>query len=157
MACFEILLSENDIVTDCEPSPIIDTPFCVKVNSRYFPDKLWTDYSYPVLCMWAEEILRNKNRIMPKYTLYFQDGPFWINVRQNKDSLSLYGINGRMNDRVEFEIRSTVPELLNSLLNALKRLEDIVLTNKSFNEYPQKQYVLDSIGHYIEMVGRTLA
>ena len=151
-----IFLSEDDLLVNYESAPTVDTVFYVQVNGSCFPDNLWTDFTYPVLCMWAESLLRNKGRLRTQYDLWFMDGPFRIAVRQNREALFLEGINGRADDRVEFTFCCTASELLHELLCAFIKLERIVLTNENFQNQGIKEHILNTIYHYKEKIKNAL-
>ena len=156
MSKIRIILSGNDVIVNYESAPIVDTIFYVQVNGYCFPDNLWTDFTYPVLCMWAENLLRNKGRMNTQYDLPFMDGPFRIAVKQNGEALLMEGINGRADNRVEFTFRCTASELFHELLSAFNRLESIILTNENFRNQGIKEIVLNSIGHYKEAIENSL-
>ena len=155
MSEIRIILSESDVIIHDESSPIVDTILYVQVNGYCFPDNLWTDCTYPVLCMWAETLLRNKGRTNTQYDLPFMDGPFRIAVKQNGQDLFMEGINGRADNRAEFTFRCTASELFLELLRAFNKLERM-MTYGSFQTLGIKEPVLNSIGHYKESIKKSL-
>lgn len=157
MADFEILLSGSDVRAFDTP-PYLDTPICVRANGRYFPDGLWTDFSFEVLSMWTEEFQRNRWGVRPKYTFQFMEGPFRMIGQQNGDELHLSGINARWaNDIVEFEIRIPVAEFLGELLRAFQKLQRIVYTTDAFRDERTRENALESIRHYTKLLEEMLA
>jgi len=145
---FRIAIADNDIFIDNSLSAIIDTPFYVQINNFCFPDCLWTDFSYPVICVWAENLLRNRGRINTHYTLPFMDGPYWIDVTQNGNNLLLKGINERKDKKIEFISSCTVASVLHELLRAINKSERIVLDNEKLIERETRESILNSIHHY---------
>jgi len=156
MSEIRIILSESDVIINNESTPIVDTIFYVQVNGYCFPDNLWTDFTYPVLCMWTENLLRNKGRINTQYDLPFMDGPFRIAVKQNGEDLFMEGINGRADNRVEFTFHCTASELFRELLRAFNKLERIILTNENFQKQGIKEPIRNSIGHYKESIKNSI-
>lgn len=153
MGEFSIIVSEEDAIISSGPSPVVDTSFCVLSNGEFFPDNAWTDYAFPVLCMWAENVLRNRGRGKTTYALDFMDGPYRIEVRQCHENLILEGINSRAKKRVEFTARTTCQNLLNELLGAFKVLNKILIDNiDNLDPYTIKT-IRDTI-HYYESVLR---
>lgn len=152
MGKFRIKLSESDVNIYNNSSILVDTSFHVQVDGYCFPDNLWTDFAYPILCMWADTLLRNRGRLKTEFDLPFMDGPFWIAVKQNGDVLFMEGINGRNDSHVEFSCCCTASELLHELLSVFNKLEKIVLTNEEFQKRDVKEPILNTIDHYKERI-----
>ena len=148
MGEFSIVVSGEDAIISAGPSPIVDTPFCVILNGEFFPDNAWTDYSFPVLCMWAESVLRNLDKEKTNYALYFMDGPYRIEVRQCREELILEGINSRATDRVEYTARTTFQTLLNELLDAFRVLNKILIDNNVNLDPTTMGTIRDAIRYY---------
>ena len=130
--------------SDCRFSnSIIDTPFYIMIDTIAFPDKEWTDFTYPVLCIWIETILRNQGR-EAKFTLPFMDGPFYIEVEQFTKTLQLKGISRRKERVIEFNVSIHLLVFLNELYRALNKLEMIVVRNT----FDGNHDILWSIQHY---------
>ncbi|MBR6207893.1 MAG: hypothetical protein IKQ69_02745 [Oscillospiraceae bacterium] len=145
---FSIIVSEEDAIISGGPSPLVDTPFCILLNGDFFPDNAWTDYSFPVLCMWAESVLRNRGKERASYALFFMDGPYRIEIRQCHEDLILEGINSRAKDRVEFTARTTVQNLLHELLSAFKVLSKILIDNADHLDPSTVRTIRDAIHYY---------
>ena len=157
MADFAILLSGNGVRAFDTP-PFIETPICVRADGRCFPDGQWTDFSFDVLSMWAEEYRRTRWGTSPEYTFRFMDGPFRITARQNGDDLRLTGIDARgANEIAAFEIILPVSGFLRELLRAFQKLQRIVYTADAFRDDQKRQNLLDDIGHYTELLEGMLA
>ncbi len=152
---FRIVISDNDVFINNSPSAIIDTPFHVQINSFCFPDGLWTDYSYPVICMWTESVLRNRGRRKKRYTLPFMDGPYWIDVTQDGEELLLKGINEKEDKKTEFVSSCNLSAFLHELLRALNNIERIVLDNENLIERESRESILNSIHHYKKRICET--
>lgn len=149
---FKIVILEDDVFISTKYSSIIDTHFYIRVNDCCFPDELWTDFSYPVVCMWAEELLRNRRRKKAHYSLPLMDGPFRIEVTQENNKLLLEGINARGDEQTVFSFSCPVQDFLCELLRALNKIKKIVADNEDTLGADNKESITDSVSHYIERI-----
>lgn len=153
---FRILISDADIYISNTSSGIIDTPLCVQVGTRFFPDRQWTDLTYPVLCLWADNLLRNQNRKNEKYDLHFMDGPYRLHIEQAENQLTIHGISERETYETVFSYCCTYSDMLQALLRALHCLKKMMLENELFKGWNQRESILASILHYTELIQNAL-
>ncbi len=76
-------------------SAIIDSVFYLRTDQEAFPCEGWTDFSYPLLNMWCEALLRMPARDSARCELPFMDGPFWLEVEKQGERLAVYGKTSR--------------------------------------------------------------
>ena len=152
----ELVIHSEDVFVYEDTSPIVDTVFYVLADGQAFPDDQWTDFVYPVISMWTETMLRNNSREYSKYSLPFEDGPFWLEVEQSKNDLLIKGINYRNHKTEVFQSTCTCSEFFNLLFMAFSELESIVHNNITFQEEKTKKTILSSIRHYKEAIQRCI-
>ncbi len=152
MSEFSIVLSEENALLAGDSDPFVDAGFYVLGNDTAFPHIEWTDFPYPVLCMWTENVLRNLDKETAEYTLFFMDGPYRIQVVQHMEDLLLIGINSRTEDRVEFTAHSTVHDLLFELRCAFSALKRTVLSICKEEDQPEIKGIQETISHYERLI-----
>ncbi len=139
-----------------ENGSIIDTGFCVKVVDFFFPHEDWTDYAYPLLGMWAENVICNIGRQSSRYSLFFMDGSYRINVIQRGVSLLLSGIDDRNPEQIVFSYQCTTYELLKSIMEGFFALEKTINTNKKLFSNNQIISIRETVRHYKDSVSYLL-
>ena len=156
MSIFRIIVLANNVVWGEAPE-FVDTPIYVIANGYCFPDNQWTDLSYFVLSMWAENLLRNKERAEAEYDLPFMDGPFWIKIKQNGNIVHMEGFDGRADNKIKFTVSTTSSLVFHEMLNAFNNLKKILLRNKNTQIHSSKESILDSVSYYQKRIGNALA
>ena len=58
--------------------------FWVAGDDFAFPSADWSEFVYPLLCTWSDELLNHLNSSNARYTLYYWTGPYCIKVVQNE-------------------------------------------------------------------------
>lgn len=157
MKGFQIFFSDRELQVWNDSSIIIDTDFCLQHSNGCFPDDQWTDFVYPVLSMWTEEVVKNKGRRQAQYTLPFMDGPFWVQVKQHGRYLQIKGINGRKKPYVEFSCDCYYEELLEELLRSFNKLEKLIYLNDTFFDSNSVNSVQRTITYYKDLINRELS
>ena len=155
MSEFEIIISDENIVYG-ESSPYLDTPFSVRIGEIAFPFSDWTDMTYPILCIWAEDLLRLQSGLDGKTILFFMDGPFWIEVKKDGDKLSLLGISNRNSRTVVCSSQCSMRELMEELLKALNKLYGIVFLASNLPD-GLKSTVNNAIKHYRTLIKSSMS
>lgn len=75
---FEMLIKPND-------SNLIDSVFFIRTDHGTFPDPYWTDFSLYLLGQWCSDLVRMPTWENTTCTLYFMDGPYWMEVQKQGD------------------------------------------------------------------------
>ena len=86
----QIVIEDKDVSVF---NNLVDTPLWIKAQDCCFPFKDWNDCAYPVLLMWAENMIRYIDRDNGTFDLYFMDGPYALNVARDQDCLVLRGFH----------------------------------------------------------------
>ena len=152
---FRIILSDDFLELPTNSSDAFCTTFYVQIDDICFPYDQWTDFTKSILSTWTENLIRNhrgyKSR---KYSLYFMDGPFRIDVIQNGEKLLLQGINFGKQPQLEFKVSCSYEELLQELAKAFQHLEKIVFLNDAI---AKKDSYLYDIQHYKDLICKELS
>jgi len=123
-----ICLKDDIFVTDYPH--IVSTTLYLKYEEKYFPDKQWTDFTHPVLNTWAGILLENKGLSNVKFELFFQDGPYKLEVVKNQFmQLTIDCINARKERTCECTIKCSYAEFLSALYEAIKSFNHILFNN----------------------------
>ena len=147
-----IVLPDKDIfITD--DSSLIDSPIYLQIDSFCFPDAQWTDFPYPVLCEWAEDLLRNRGAKQARYELYFHDGPYRLDIVQTNDAISLRAVCFRDGEKTLCSANTTCTALLTELADAMKT---IIFENEVFDRWPHRNAALSSLDYYRQRIKDTL-
>lgn len=117
---------KNDIWTS-QTSQVIDTTFYLENYGEFFPDDQWTDLTYPVIDIWAQQIISYKNNPSGKVELFFMDGPYKLIVRKTTvDMLAVQCVNFRDQPLCEMEFECSYRDFFDMLLVAVKDLDRIL-------------------------------
>ena len=57
--------------------------FWVAGDDFAFPSADWSEFVYPLLCTWSDELLNHQNSPSARYTLYYWTGPYRIEIGQD--------------------------------------------------------------------------
>ena len=58
--------------------------FWVAGDNFAFPSTDWSEFVYPLLCTWSDELLNHQNSPSARYTLYYWTGPYRIVIGQDE-------------------------------------------------------------------------
>lgn len=120
MANLSIVIDYDIFVSDTSSN--IVTTFFVDYQGKCFPDNQWTDFSEPVLSMWANVLLKSRYSDNIKLSLYFMDGPFRMDVFKDRNmQLTIDCINARGTKEIsECTITCDYYEFIEILHDAIK-------------------------------------
>ena len=124
----------------------IDTPIHVRCGKLIFPDESWTDTTFPILCEWAETVFRSYASNRERYSLFFHDGPFRLDVEpRDLKNVDIRCINFREQERCECEWTCLLKDLVVALYTALSDFSDFLLASRpicpnSMDIYKQSKY-----------------
>lgn len=110
---------------------LISTTFYIRYNDRVFPNDRWTDFTFPILEEWKNNLvsIRNSNNI--KTRLYFHDGPFWLEVEKDKNGkLRTECICDRTVRKSELTIYCEYDEFLECIYSAMKAFLKVLYKNE---------------------------
>lgn len=155
MSEFRIQVSDELLDTQQMNSESIFTSFCFCVKEQSFPSSDWTDFAYPALCIWAENVLRLPREGRNKTALYFMDGPFLLDVAQHADLLTISGKRLEPEATTEISVQCSREGFLRELLRALGCLNSI-LKNMPQLDGITKQKIAGAIEHYEEKIKQVL-
>ena len=79
-------------MTGVSPTTYVDSVVFFRTDKGAFPDPYWTDFTYPILSDWSENILRMHAEKKSKCELYFMDGPFLLEIKRKG---SFYSVEGK--------------------------------------------------------------
>lgn len=88
--------------------------FYVNLNGVNFPDNQWFDFPVSVLIMWCENLLSNK----ASFTLYFMDGPYYIECQHTNDIVNMRLMENRTTPKVIMDGIIPYEDLKSSILGA---------------------------------------
>lgn len=80
---FEIFYKEDYEVSNV--SKTVYSTFYIEVNNQIFPGREWTDFPLIVLQLWCTNILSSAE----VFSLYFYDGPYYIECRRNDKIITM--------------------------------------------------------------------
>ena len=114
----------------------VDTPIHVKCGNYVFPHEEWTDVTFPMLCEWAEMVIRNSN-LNNQYSLYFHDGPYRMDILQKDDnSVNVRFINFRRREFCEYEQNFVLEDLIVAIYTAILDFNDLFWKNNEIIPNP---------------------
>ena len=128
MKKIEIILEEDVFTTDYPH--IVDTTFYIHAQGKAFPHELWTDFTYPVLDIWANTLLDNKDRGEVAYSLFFMDGPYRLDVVKGKDmNLLIQCVSSRKEEKTELTIECDYSDFLMIVYQAIRKFGKVMFNN----------------------------
>lgn len=108
----------------------ISTAFHIEIDGKAFPNDTWTDFSYPALELWKNELIKHESISNVSFTLYFFDGPFHLEVfKDSHMSLKIDCIDQRGSDTVVFTAKIGYYDFLQQVYTAMKVLSKIIYDN----------------------------
>lgn len=114
------IVVENDVFTTSN-TDIVDTKIYIKYDEYYFPSQTWSDFTFPVLEEWKENLIKIRNSEDVITKLYFHDGAFWLEVYKDKYmQLKIEGKSGGDKNKSDITLYCGYYEFINSLRNAMK-------------------------------------
>lgn len=154
----KIILEDNVFLT--KNTHVVNTGIFIKYGEKYFPFEHWMDFVFPILEEWKYNLLKVEDKKNTSITLYFHDGPFWLEIYKGENmDLEIKGINNRNDKEIEFTVRMQFSDLMEIILEALKDFSSILSknsldkgpyesiftqTSKSIDELKMKLRLMDS-------------
>ena len=150
MQSFTIVIS-GDLITG-DKLTYIDSVFYLQVDSKSFPCEGWTDFTYPLLNIWCEALLRMPTCDNAKCELPFMDGPFWLEVERQGEELFFTGKTSRKTP-VFFSFQCKQAQFFSELLRAYRYLVKQSYENEQFPPCLRTE-VKQGFQHYKTLVSR---
>lgn len=124
----EIIIEDDVFLT--EDSDIVDTKIHIEYDNIYFPSSTWTDFTFPLLEHWKNNLISARHSDKFSFKLYFLDGSFWLDVyKDEKMGLKIEGINDKGRRKIEFTVYCLYFELLQELYKAFKTFAKVLYNN----------------------------
>lgn len=124
----EIVIEDDVFIT--ENKSIVDTKIHIKENGHCFPSEGWTDFTFPVLEWWKNNLISARYVNNHSFRLPFHDGPFWMEVFKGENmELKIECINDRSKRKTELTVYCGYYEFLQELYNAFKTFGKILYKN----------------------------
>ena len=131
----------------------------IETHGISFPDNQWTDFVETILGTWLYNLLDVKNKENIEFTLFFMDGPFWLDVyKDHQMNLSVRCVNNRYDEEVEAVFCCTYVEFLKELHRAFSQFKTYLYKKKKVevryeSAYKQAILSLHSISDTIKELG----
>ena len=124
----EIVLEDDVFVT--EDVHLVDTKIHLKYNDYCFPNKMWTDFTFPILEEWKNNLIRARNLCNTSFLLYFHDGSYAIRVnKDDKMMLTVECIETCSTSNTELVFHCGYYEFLHVIYGAMKSFLKILFAN----------------------------
>lgn len=111
--------------------PNISTEIYLKYEEIYFPDYKWTDLTESLLGMWTYALFDHMHKSNVKFTLYFMDGPYQIDIFKDDDMrLEVNCVHCKtQGDYIELTFCCEYVDFLQSLYSAAKAFSYLLYKN----------------------------
>lgn len=149
MNTLKIVVSDSDVFVS-ESENVIDTVVYVQIGDTVFPDNRWSDMTLSILSMWTENLIRHEGQVS-SYILYFMDGPYYLEINQDINTLFVTGVSERQNRCIEFSFTCSRRDFLSELKNAFIALKAII-NNVDYHCDANKKGDLGIINHYLSII-----
>lgn len=83
MCNLEIVVDDNVFITS--NTNVVNTGFYICLNGKLFPNEKWTDFTFPILEEWKNNLLQCQAQKKVHVKLYFHDGPYRMDVYKNDE------------------------------------------------------------------------
>ena len=124
----EIVIEDDIYIT--KNKNVVDTKIHIEENGRCFPSDGWTDFTFPILEWWKNNLISARYADNHSFQLPFCDGPFWLEVQKNENmELKIECVNDRTKRRTELTTYCGYYEFLQELYNAFKTFSKILYKN----------------------------
>lgn len=135
---FGIILNSEELYLDeslSTPGQIayLGLVFCFQICGSLFPCPGWVDSAYPVITIWAGNILRNTQSKNAKFALYFFEGSYRIDVQKSGNAVTLRAVAGHVdNDVIEHEQTGEFATLFNTVYDTICKLLRLIYIDPRF-------------------------
>lgn len=123
---------KNDIERS-KNSNTLSTTFYVEHDGYVFPDRLWTDFTYPVLQDWGDTLLKHMNQPITSFELMFMDGPYALYCTKQNQKLEIECARFDTHD-TEYTFSCETTEMLQAVCCALTNLINIIQNDKQYSD-----------------------
>jgi hypothetical protein len=152
---FEIIIGDDyDWSKDFKPYSVTATFYTRVNNDAVFPDQQWTDFPISVLSMWCSNIIENFKVPKSEFTLYFMDGPFYVNCKRSQSDVEMCFINNRKDDDfIEYRCGIQFMDLAKEIhVKSTEILVDISRVEKNVKEISS----LEELTKYVQKLGKLI-
>lgn len=111
----------------------LSTTFYVEHDGYVFPDRLWTDFTYPVLQDWGNTLLKHMDQPIASFELMFMDGPYTLYRTKQAQKLEIKCVRFDTHD-TEYTFSCEAAEMLQAVCGALTELINIVQNDKQYTD-----------------------
>lgn len=105
----------------------VTNTFYLNVYNQCFPDDQWSDFAITVLYGWTTKIIENYHSKTSKFTLFFMDGPYYVECSKQGSIVHMVFIEDKKRKTKIFEcdveIDLIIRELRNASINLIKALK----------------------------------
>ena len=146
---FKIVIKDNFFLSENDTN--IFTGIYIDSMGVCFPDGQWTDFVEFILGTWLHNLLKEKNSINTKFSLYFMDGPYRLDVYKNSNmQLDINCISARDVDKIEHKFSCTYSVFLQELYSAIETFNQILYNKNMYkgeyeNAYKQTIIFMEKI------------
>ena len=124
----EIVIEDDVFVT--ENTHMVDTKIHIKHNTYCFPSDTWSDFTFPILEEWKNNLIKVRDTNNTSTKLFFHDGPYWLEVFKNDNmELKVDCINDRTTKKTDLTIHCGYYEFLYAIFNTLKAFTKVLYRN----------------------------
>lgn len=109
-----------------EISKNIYSTIYVIANDIAFPDEQWADLPISVLTMWNESIKQNYYKKRGEFSLFFMDGPFFIECCKEENDVIMKFIDNRKDPIEKYKLQMPFTDLINSVINGTAQLISLI-------------------------------
>lgn len=65
--------------------------FYIKSGEKFFPYKLWNDFSLSILNYWISEVIDNNDCCNAAFSVHFMEGPYYLLLEKKEDWVIISG------------------------------------------------------------------
>lgn len=124
----DIVIEDDIFITTNEN--VVSSSIYIQSNNDFFPNNKWSDFVFPMLEEWKNNLIPINNLNNATVNLYFHDGPFWLKVKKNENrKLEIECMSDRTIRKSMLTIYCDYDEFLNCLYNAFKKFLKILYSN----------------------------
>ena len=143
------------IVVAGEVTKSLISGFYLEHDDFCFPDKEWTDFSQVLICTWTRAMLARRHKNNVKFSLYFMDGPYQLDMYKDHEDLKVNCVSsGSRKDNSEFSFHCEYESFLSALYFAaesfgrllLEKGSDIGEYKAAYDEISAKMKELEKAG-----------
>ena len=134
----------------------VNTKIHIEYDGQCFPSATWTDFTFPILEEWKNNLIMASRSDSLQFNLFFQDGPFWLEVYKNDTmDLKINFINARTIKKSELTLYCGYDEFIKEIYRAFKTFAKILYKNKmnvgDFSSvYQQTMFSINELKEFIK-------